>query len=186
MDAIETLRQETPGISDQLLESFTIVDTAGRPIGTVEDGDSVILFNFRGDRSIELARAFTEGNEFTGFDRSRIPDVFFAAMTLYDGDTNMPPRRLVEPEPIAETVSEYLAASGISQFACSETQKFGHVTYFWNGNRSEPFDPESEVYQYTYNSNNLPITQTRDNYYNGVYENTISSVKYYYQGDVIP
>lgn len=145
-EAISTLREETPGISDQLLEAFTVVDAEGQAIGPVRDGDAVVIYNFRGDRAIELTRAFVEGDSFTGFDRGEVPDVFFAGMTLYDGDTNMPPVRLVQPPTITDTVSEVIARSGMHQLAASETQKFGHMTYFWNGNRSDPFDPETETY----------------------------------------
>ena len=145
-EAIDVLRQETPGISDQLLEAFTIVDDVGTPIGRVRDGDAVVIFNFRGDRAIELTRAFVEGPDFTGFDRGAVPDVFFAGMTLYDGDTNMPPVRLVQPPTITDTVSEVIARAGLRQLAASETQKYGHMTYFWNGNRSDPFNPDTETY----------------------------------------
>ncbi|USQ80728.1 2,3-bisphosphoglycerate-independent phosphoglycerate mutase [Ornithinimicrobium faecis] len=144
--AITTLREETPGISDQLLEAFTVVDADGEAVGPVRDGDAVIIFNFRGDRAIELTRAFVEGDGFAGFDRGTVPDIFFAGMTLYDGDTNMPPVRLVQPPTITDTVSEVIARSGMHQLAASETQKYGHMTYFWNGNRSDPFDAETETY----------------------------------------
>lgn len=145
-EAISVLREETPGISDQLLEAFTIVDEHGAPVGPVRDGDAVVIFNFRGDRAIELTRAFVEGPGFTGFDRGTVPDVFFAGMTLYDGDTNMPPVRLVQPPTITDTVSEVIARAGLRQLAASETQKYGHMTYFWNGNRSDPFNPQTETY----------------------------------------
>lgn len=145
-EAITTLREETPGISDQLLTAFTVVDEQGAPVGAVRDGDAVVIFNFRGDRAIELTRAFVEGERFTGFDRGQVPEVFFAGMTLYDGDTNMPPVRLVQPPTIEDTVSEIIARAGLRQLAASETQKFGHMTYFWNGNRSDPFNPETETY----------------------------------------
>lgn len=145
-EAIGVLREEHPGISDQLLEAFTIVDEQGAPVGPVRDDDAVVIFNFRGDRAIELTRAFVEGADFTGFDRGTVPDVFFAGMTLYDGDTNMPPVRLVQPPTITDTVSELIARAGLRQLAASETQKFGHMTYFWNGNRSDPFNPQTETY----------------------------------------
>lgn len=144
--AIDQLRKESPGISDQLLPAFTVVGADGAPVGAIRDGDCVVLFNFRGDRAIELSRAFTDGPDFAGFDRVRTPDVLFAGITLYDGDTNTPQRRLVEPEPMPDTISEYLARTGVTQWAGAETQKFGHVTYFWNGNRSEKFDPATETY----------------------------------------
>jgi 2,3-bisphosphoglycerate-independent phosphoglycerate mutase len=146
LEAIEQLRKETPGISDQLLSPYTVVDENGEPVGRIQDGDCVVFFNFRGDRAIELSWAFTAGPDFAGFDRKRVPDVLFAGMTLYDGDTDTPKLRLVEPEPVPDTISEYLARTGVTQWAGAETQKFGHVTYFWNGNRSEKFDPSSETY----------------------------------------
>ncbi len=145
-EAIETFRREEPGIIDQYLPAFTIVGEDGRPVGPVEDGDAVILFNFRGDRAIELSRAFEEGDGFDKFDRVRHPDVLFAGMMLYDGDLGIPRRYLVPPPAVQKTLSEYLARNGIPQFAAAETQKFGHVTYFWNGNRSGKFDPVLEEY----------------------------------------
>jgi 2,3-bisphosphoglycerate-independent phosphoglycerate mutase len=145
--AINQLRAESPGISDQLLSAFTVVDDGQKPIGPVKDGDAVVMFNFRGDRAIELSRAFTEDSNFTSFDRQRLPaDIIFAGLTLYDGDTNIPDRRLVEPQPVPDTISEYLMRSKVTQLAVAETQKFGHVTYFWNGNRSEKFDETTEEY----------------------------------------
>lgn len=144
-EAVETFRKESAGITDQYLPSFTIAE-AGQPIGTINDGDSVVLFNFRGDRAIEISRAFDEGKDFTFFDRERVPKTLYAGMMEYDGDLHIPKRYLVTPPNIEETVSEYIAASGVRQFAVSETQKFGHVTYFWNGNRSGKFNDELEDY----------------------------------------
>jgi 2,3-bisphosphoglycerate-independent phosphoglycerate mutase len=143
-EAIETFRKEDPSITDQYLPAFTVTDHNG-PVGDVQDGDSVILFNFRGDRSIEISQAF-DLDDFPHFDRKRRPDVLFAGMMEYDGDLHIPSRYLVKPPSIGNTLSEYLVATGVTQFAISETQKFGHVTYFWNGNRTEPFDKSMETY----------------------------------------
>jgi 2,3-bisphosphoglycerate-independent phosphoglycerate mutase len=132
--------------SDQLLPAFTVVDEFQRPVGSIVDGDAVVMFNFRGDRAIELSQAFEAGPEFDEFDRVRVPDVFFAGMALYDGDTNTPRSYLVGPESVDMTVSEIIAAAGIPQWAGAETQKFGHITYFWNGNRSSKFDESLETY----------------------------------------
>jgi 2,3-bisphosphoglycerate-independent phosphoglycerate mutase len=143
-EAIETFRKEEPGIIDQYLPSFTITET-GKPVGKIEDRDSVILFNFRGDRAIELTKAF-ESKDFTFFDREKRPDVVFAGMMQYDGVLKIPEKFLVFPPQIDRTVSEYLADAGVKQYAVSETQKFGHVTYFWNGNRTEKFNAEMETY----------------------------------------
>ena len=142
-EAVETLRRET-GAIDQDLAPFVIGD-AGKPIGTVEDGDSVIFFNFRGDRAIEISKAFDDA-VFDKFDRVRYPKVIYAGMLEYDGDAHIPSRFLVNPPEITNTMGDYLAASGVKQAAVSETQKYGHVTYFWNGNRSGKFDDTLEDY----------------------------------------
>ncbi len=142
-EAIETLRAET-GAIDQDLPPF-VVAKDGKPVGTIEDGDSVILFNFRGDRAIELSRAFDE-KDFKEFDRKRYPSVEYAGMMEYDGDLHIPNQYLVSPPAIDRTMAEYLCASGVKQFSISETQKFGHVTYFFNGNKSGMFDPKLEEY----------------------------------------
>jgi 2,3-bisphosphoglycerate-independent phosphoglycerate mutase len=140
-EAIETLRAEHPGVTDQNLPGFVIADASG-PVGPIENGASVILFNFRGDRAIEITRAFEE-DAFTIFDRGRRPDVFFAGMMQYDGDLKLPKHFLVSPPCIDRTLSEHLADAGASQLAISETQKFGHVTYFWNGNKSQALAGET-------------------------------------------
>lgn len=142
--AIETLRAEHPGVIDQDLPPF-IVAHDGEPVGRILDKDSVIFFNFRGDRAIEISRAFEE-EEFAPFDRVRHPGVTYAGMLQYDGDLGIPRRYLVSPPAIRGTMGEYLAAEGITQLAISETQKYGHVTYFWNGNRSGKFDESLETY----------------------------------------
>lgn len=139
-EAINTLRGETKAI-DQDLPPF-VIGKDGKPVGTIQDGDSVVFFNFRGDRAIEITRAFEETN-FSEFDRVRYPKVTYAGMLQYDGDLKLPSRFLVPPPAITNTSGEWFSKSGIKQFACSETQKFGHVTYFWNGNRSHKFDGET-------------------------------------------
>ncbi|MBR7033002.1 MAG: 2,3-bisphosphoglycerate-independent phosphoglycerate mutase, partial [Clostridia bacterium] len=110
------------------------------------DGDSVIFYNFRGDRSIEICRAFEGDASFDKFDRKKIPAVRFSGMLEYDGDLHIPKKYLVNPPEITNTMGEYLTESGLSIFAISETQKYGHVTYFWNGNRSGKFSDELEEY----------------------------------------
>ncbi|MBW2458647.1 MAG: 2,3-bisphosphoglycerate-independent phosphoglycerate mutase [Deltaproteobacteria bacterium] len=144
-EAIETLRQEDPSIIDQYLPGFVIVEDDGAPVGPIRDGAAVIFFNFRGDRGIEISRAF-EHDTFPYFDRSPRPDVFYAGMMQYDGDLLLPAQFLVDPPEIDRTLSEYLARAGRTQLAISETQKYGHVTYFWNGNRSGRFDESTETY----------------------------------------
>ncbi len=143
-EAITTYRNETKVI-DQDLPPFVIAKD-GKPVGTVEDGDSVIFFNFRGDRSIEISKAFEEGESFDKFDRKRVPTVLYAGMLEYDGDLHIPSRYLVNPPEITNTMTEYLVSAGIKELAISETQKYGHVTYFWNGNKSGKFSEELETY----------------------------------------
>jgi 2,3-bisphosphoglycerate-independent phosphoglycerate mutase len=142
--AVEALRAERPGVIDQDLPAFVIGDDAG-PVGPIRDGDSVVFFNFRGDRAIEISRAF-EQEPFTAFERGPRPDVLYAGMMEYDGDYHIPGRYLVQPPTIDRTMGEYLVRNGARIFACSETQKFGHVTYFWNGNRGGKFDEARERY----------------------------------------
>lgn len=144
-EAIRTYRQEKPGIIDQDMPEFVIVDSEGKPVGTIQDGDSVVFFNFRGDRAIEITAAFEE-EHFTKFDRGRRPAVYYAGMMQYDGDLMVPKNYLVSPPAIDRTVGEYLAATGVKTLAISETQKYGHVTYFFNGNRSGKFNEETEDY----------------------------------------
>ena len=143
-EAINAYRAEYKVI-DQDLPPFVIAKD-GKPVGTIEDGDSVIFFNFRGDRSIEISKAFESGAEFDKFDRKRVPAVLYAGMLEYDGDLHIPSRYLVSPPEITNTMTEYLVSAGIKELAISETQKYGHVTYFWNGNKSGKFSEELEDY----------------------------------------
>ena len=144
-EAVQTYRDELHVI-DQDLPAFVIAKD-GKPVGTIEDGDSVIFFNFRGDRSIEISKSFdaAEG-EFDKFDRVRVPKVLYAGMLEYDGDLHIPSKYLVSPPEITNTMGEYLASAKVPVLAISETQKYGHVTYFWNGNKSGKFDDELETY----------------------------------------
>ncbi len=146
LTAIRKLR-ELQKADDQYVGHF-VVHAPGNPeepLARIGDGHGVVLFNFRGDRAIEISRAFVE-RDFTGFRRKAWPAVLYAGMVEYDGDTRMPPRYLVAPPAFDRTLSEYLAANDITQFAVSETQKFGHVTYFWNGNNSARLGGDRETW----------------------------------------
>ena len=144
-EAVKTYREEL-SVIDQDLPPFVIAEN-GAPVGTINDGDSVIFFNFRGDRAIEISKTFdAKDGEFDKFDRKRVPSVVYAGMLEYDGDLHIPSRYLVSPPEITNTMSEYLTLTGVKQLAISETQKYGHVTYFWNGNRSGKFSEELETY----------------------------------------
>ncbi|MCQ2457783.1 MAG: 2,3-bisphosphoglycerate-independent phosphoglycerate mutase [Clostridia bacterium] len=144
-DAIGTFRAEL-GVIDQDLPAFVIAEN-GKPVGAMNDGDSVILFNFRGDRALEISMAFDGDEHFDHFDRGVVPQVKYAGMLQYDGDLCIPRSFLVNPPEIRHTLTELLVENGINEYACSETQKYGHVTYFWNGNRSEKFSEELETWQ---------------------------------------
>ena len=143
-EAIETYRAET-GCIDQDLPAF-VVARDGEPVAKIANGDSVILFNFRGDRAQEISLAF-DRKDFDKFDRGDYTGVKFAGMLQYDGDLNIPEHYLVQPPVITNTLTEVLCKAGIHEYALSETQKYGHVTYFWNGNRSEKFSEELETWE---------------------------------------
>jgi len=158
LTAIQQLRRMHQ-VDDQYLPHWVIQhpDKPDQPLTEIQDGHSVVFFNFRGDRAMEISRAFVE-DDFAGFERNRRPNVFYAGMLEYDGDTHMPPNYLVRPPAIDRTISEYLAQNDISQYAISETQKFGHVTYFWNGNNSSKFNNTTEEW-IEINSDKIPFDQ---------------------------
>ncbi|MDY2889591.1 MAG: 2,3-bisphosphoglycerate-independent phosphoglycerate mutase [Candidatus Caccosoma sp.] len=143
-EAIETYRKEIEGVIDQDLPAFVIASN-NQPVGKIVDNDSVILFNFRGDRALEITMAFDQ-KDFDKFDRKYYPNVVYAGILQYDGDLHLPKRFLVNPPEIHNTMTEVMVANNINEYAISETQKFGHVTYFWNGNRSEKFSEKLETY----------------------------------------
>ncbi|MEK9726764.1 MAG: 2,3-bisphosphoglycerate-independent phosphoglycerate mutase [Candidatus Margulisiibacteriota bacterium] len=135
---------EDPELIDQYIPPFVIED-GDVPLGPIQDGDSVVLANFRGDRAIEISQAFDD-DQFIHFDRLRRPDVLYAGMMQYDGDLNIPKNYLVAPPQIDGSVAEYMCANGLRTLAISETQKYGHVTFFWNGNKSEKISESLEEY----------------------------------------
>lgn len=142
-EAITTYRFETENLSDQYIPAW-VIEKDGEAIAPIQDGDSVVFFNFRGDRAIEISKAFEMGDEFDKFDRIRKPDVLYAGMLQYDGDLKLPKNFLVNPPHITHTLTETLVKNGLSTLGISETQKFGHVTYFWNGNKTEKVDANLE------------------------------------------
>ncbi|KAG8054973.1 hypothetical protein GUJ93_ZPchr0001g32648 [Zizania palustris] len=144
VEAVKTLRAE-PKANDQYLPPFVIVDENGKAVGPVVDGDAVVTFNFRADRMVMIAKSL-EYADFDKFDRVRVPKIRYAGMLQYDGELKLPSHYLVSPPEIERTSGEYLVKNGVRTFACSETVKFGHVTFFWNGNRSGYFDETKEEY----------------------------------------
>ena len=151
-EAIKMMRRIDPEIQDQYLPAFVVVDENERPVGQIKKGDALIYFDFRADRAIEIAQAFTYW-DFPYFDRGNYTpnDVYFVGMTEYNSDTHVPEHRLVEPAKITETLNQFLSTHGVSQLACSETVKFGHITYYFNGNSYDRAEGEEfiEVESYT-------------------------------------
>ncbi|KAK6267432.1 hypothetical protein QUC31_018269 [Theobroma cacao] len=144
VEAVKKLR-EHPNANDQYFQPFVVVDENGKAVGPIVDGDAVVTFNFRADRMVMLARAL-EYHDFDKFDRVPFPKIHYAGMLQYDGELKLPSHYLVSPPEIERTSGEYLVHNGVRTFACSETVKFGHVTFFWNGNRSGYFSPDMEEY----------------------------------------
>ncbi|KAJ0650973.1 putative phosphotransferase (phosphomutase) [Helianthus annuus] len=133
------------GEAPHKFKNVVIVDDSGKSVGPIVDGDAVVTFNFRADRMTMLAQAL-EYEKFDKFDRVRVPKIRYAGMLQYDGELKLPSHYLVSPPLIERTSGEYLVHNGVRTFACSETVKFGHVTFFWNGNRSGYFNAELEEY----------------------------------------
>ena len=151
-EGVEALRRDNPEVQDQYLPPFVVIDDSDKPVGLVETGDALIYFDFRADRAIEIAQAFTYW-DFPYFDRGNYaPDeVYFVGMTEYNSDTHVPEHRLVEPVMIADTLNQFLGSHDVSQLAVSETVKFGHITYYFNGNSYEkaPGEEHIQVDSYT-------------------------------------
>ncbi|KAL4435450.1 hypothetical protein ABPG77_006212 [Micractinium sp. CCAP 211/92] len=145
VEAVRTLKQGNE-VSDQYVEPWVVVGDDGKPVGAVQDGDAVVTFNFRADRMVEISKAL-EYNNFDKFDRKRWPEFRFAGMMQYDGELLLPKHFLVPPPLIHRASEQYVVGTGLRVFACSESQKIGHVTFFWNGNRSGYLDPKLERFQ---------------------------------------
>lgn len=120
----------------------TVILSDGRPTATIQDNDAVIFFNFRPDRAREITRALTQP-EFTGFERRKAPDVHFVCMTQYDENFALP--TAFPPEHLDNTLAEYLSANGKTQLHTAETEKYAHVTFFFNGGVEKPYEGEDRV-----------------------------------------
>ena len=114
-EAVQTCYDEDPDVTDQYLPAFAVQE-GGKPVGTIEDGDAVISFNFRGDRAIEISMAF-EQLDFKHFDRQRRPEVFYAGMMEYDGDLHVPKHYLLPHASIHGTLAQYLCGAGVTAYA---------------------------------------------------------------------
>ena len=155
-EAIETYRREIPDLQDQYMPPFVVAEN-GEAIGKIKDGDACIYIDFRADRAIEMAIAFTY-NDFPYFDRGQRPDVYFVGMTEYNEDTHVPEHTLVPTPVFRHTLSQHLSERGIRQYAISETVKFGHITYYFNGNSHDipAGEVEEEVQSYLEPFNTRP------------------------------
>jgi 2,3-bisphosphoglycerate-independent phosphoglycerate mutase len=130
------------GINDEFVIPG-VVDTENNGNGRIGDGDSVIFFNFRPDRARQLTRVFID-KEFKNFDRGdNPPDVFFTSMTLYDKNFDIPVA--FPPQKIVNTLGEVLSDNGIRQLRIAETEKYAHVTFFFNGGIEKPYPGEDRI-----------------------------------------
>jgi 2,3-bisphosphoglycerate-independent phosphoglycerate mutase len=141
-EAVEAYRAENPELQDQYMPPFVIAEN-GEPIGKIQDGDACIYIDFRADRALEMAMAFTY-EDFPHFDRGNRPDVYFASMAVYNEDLHVPEHVLVESPSFEKPLAFQLADQGVKQYALSETVKFGHITYYFNGNSHQIPEGEDE------------------------------------------
>ncbi len=145
-EAVKRARELDPDISDQFLPSFVVVDERENPIGIMKDGDGVLYFNFRGDRAIQISRAFDEGTDFKEFVKICEPKVDYYGLLQYDEKAKIPINYFIDPPRMKNSLTKYLCEEEITQFAIAETHKFGHVTYFYNGNKEGYVDENYEKY----------------------------------------
>ncbi len=140
-EAVESAYAE--GQTDEFVVPRVVVGGDGTPVGRVSDDDAVIFFNFRADRARELTRAFTQPG-FDGFDVSARPDLaYFATFTLYDETFDLPVA--FPPEHLRRIFGEVVSDAGLRQLRIAETEKYAHVTYFFNGGEETPFPREDRV-----------------------------------------
>ncbi len=128
------------GVTDEFILPTVMVDSAGTPVAIIKDGDGVLFFNFRADRARELTKALTL-SDFSQFNRKIVPSLCsFATMKLYD--EKMPHPAAFHPVKLANILGEVVSKAGLRQFRIAETEKYAHVTYFFNGGEEKPFDGE--------------------------------------------
>jgi 2,3-bisphosphoglycerate-independent phosphoglycerate mutase len=130
------------GVTDEFITPIVVVQADGAPVGPIRDGDSVIFFNFRADRARQLTRAIAFP-DFDGFERRTWPRVHFTTMTVYDRTFTLPV--IFEPQTFTGNFADVLAANGRSNLRLAETEKYAHVTYFFNCGREEPYPKEDRI-----------------------------------------
>ncbi len=129
--------------TDEFIEPTLLVDSAGQPVGSITDGDAVIFFNFRADRVRELCHAFSDTN-FKGFDVSNRPKLLeLVTMTQYEADFFFP--IAFPPTSLTQILGEEVSKAGMRQLRIAETEKYAHVTYFFNGGAEQPFSGEDRI-----------------------------------------
>ena len=131
------------GGTDYSLEPLNLETADGAPVGTVRPGDAVIFCCRRGEREVELTDAFTDPN-FTGFKRERISPLDFVILTMYHEKYTYLPIAFA-PSKVRDTLAQVLSEAGKTQLHCAESEKFAHVTFFFNGGNQQPFAGEDDV-----------------------------------------
>jgi len=127
-------------VTDEFIEPTCVLDENNDPIATIGDGDGVVFFNFRGDRPRELTRAFVD-DDFQGFVRTSRPKIYYVCMTEYDA-TIPAPVAFAKPSKMKNIAASYFSCLGLKQFRCAETEKYAHVTFFFNDYTEKPFPGE--------------------------------------------
>jgi 2,3-bisphosphoglycerate-independent phosphoglycerate mutase len=140
LDAIQMSYAE--GVTDEFIEPVVIVDAEGQPVGRLRDGDSVLCFNFRADRARQLTRAIAL-DVFDGFERPARPRVHYSTMTVYDRTFDLPV--VFTPQTFTGNLADVLSAHGRTNLRLAETEKYAHVTYFFNCGREEPYPGEDRI-----------------------------------------
>ncbi len=141
--AIDYLRQQyEKGITDEFIEPAVITGAEGTPVGTIGNDDSVVFFNFRADRARQLTRALTL-RDFDGFERRASPKVTFASFTMYDATFDLPVA--FPPQTFSGSLAEVLTAHQVSNLRLAETEKYAHVTYFFNCGEERPYPGEDRI-----------------------------------------
>ena len=131
------------GQTDYYLEPMARVDEHGSPIGKIQDGDSVIFCCRRGEREIELTEAFTQP-DFDKFPRDYMSHLQFVIMTMYHEKFKQLPIAFA-PEKVRRPLAQIISEAGLRQFHCAESEKYAHVTFFFNGGENQPFPGEDDV-----------------------------------------
>jgi 2,3-bisphosphoglycerate-independent phosphoglycerate mutase len=130
------------GVTDEFIRPVVISDANGSPVATIQDGDSILFFNFRADRARQLSRALAL-ESFDGFARPQRPAVHYTTMTVYDRTFPFPV--VFEPQSLTGNFADVIAAAGRTNLRLAETEKYAHVTYFFNCGREEPYGGEDRI-----------------------------------------